>query len=147
MQLSKFTDYALRTLMHLAVAEGHMLTTRQIADIHGAKYNHLAKVTQWLAREGYVISNRGRTGGIRLAHAMENISVGEVVRKLESQTDLVECLSAGGGDCLLSPCCGLTGALVKAQDAFFAVLDGYSLADISSGSSRMRSLLVKLNAT
>lgn len=146
MQLSKFTDYALRTLMHLAVADDHMLTTRQIADIHGAKYNHLAKVTQWLAREGYVTSNRGRTGGIRLARPMAEISVGEVVRKLESQTELVECLRADGGACVLSPNCGLTGALVTAQNAFYAALDDVTLASLSSGSARMRSLLTSLNA-
>lgn len=52
LQFSKFTDYALRTLMHLAVADEHILTTRQIADIHWAFYNHLAKVTQWLVRDG-----------------------------------------------------------------------------------------------
>ena len=52
LQFSKFTDYALRTLMHLAVADEHMLTSRQIADIHWAFYNHLAKVTQWLVRDG-----------------------------------------------------------------------------------------------
>ncbi|MGB0410318.1 MAG: RrF2 family transcriptional regulator [Pikeienuella sp.] len=146
MQLSKFSDYALRTLMHLAVAEDNVLTTRQIAAIHDAKYNHLTKVTQWLAREGYVTSIRGRTGGIRLARPMEDISVGDVVRRLESQTELVECMRADGGACILSPCCGLTGALAKAQSAFFEVLDGYTLADISGGDSRMRKLLASLNA-
>lgn len=146
MQLSKFTDYALRTLMHLAVAEDNMLTTRQIAEIHGAKYNHLAKVTQWLAREGYVASNRGRTGGIRLARPMHDISIGEVVRKLESQTALVECLGESGGNCILSPCCGLTGALAKAEAAFFAALDEISLAEIATGNGRMRNLLARLNA-
>lgn len=146
MQLSKFTDYALRTLMHLAVAEDHLLTTRQIADIHDAKYNHLAKVTQWLAAEGYVVSNRGRAGGIRLARGVGEISIGEVVRKLESQTALVECLSATGGNCRLSPSCGLTGALAKAQDAFFAVLDDITLSDLTAGNSQMRALLTSLNA-
>lgn len=146
MQLSKFTDYTLRMLMHLSVAEGHLLTTRRIAEIHDAKYNHLSKVTQWLAREGYVISNRGRSGGIRLARPTNEISIGEVMRKLESPADLVECMRSDGGACRLAPCCGLTGALETAKEAFFAALDDVTLADISDKDARMRHLLLRLNA-
>ncbi len=145
MQLSKFTDYALRTLMHLAVTEGHMLTTRQIADIHGAKYNHLAKVTQWLVREGYVASLRGRTGGLRLAKPTDAINIGRLVRNLESQSDLVECLRPDGGNCVLAPACGLTSALRDAQDAFFASLDRLTLADLTKRDPPMARLLSRLN--
>jgi Rrf2 family nitric oxide-sensitive transcriptional repressor len=144
MQLSKFTDYALRTLMHLAVADGNLLTTRQIADIHEAKYNHLAKVTQWLVREGYVSSNRGRSGGIKLAMATPDVNVGELVRKLESQTELVECMRPDGGHCALSPACGLSTALIAAQNAFYAALDQVTLADLTSKNAAMRRLLESL---
>ncbi|MBW4707457.1 Rrf2 family transcriptional regulator [Roseobacter sp. YSTF-M11] len=146
MQLSKFTDYALRTLMHLAVAEGHILTTRQIAEIHQAKYNHLAKVTQWLVREGYVVSVRGRTGGIRLAKPTSEINIGRLVQKLESQSELVECMRADGGNCILAPKCGLTGALIAAQDAFYASLGQLTLDDLSNKNPGMHKILSRLNA-
>lgn len=145
MQLSKFTDYALRTLMHLAVANEHMLTTRQIAEIHDAKYNHLAKVTQWLVREGYVLSLRGRSGGLRLAKGTDVINIGHVVRDLESQSVLVECLRPDGGTCRLAPSCGLTSALKIAQDAFFASLDTLTLADLTKNDVSMARLLAQLN--
>ena len=145
MQLSKFTDYALRTLMHLAVADEHMLTTRQIADIHDASYNHLAKVTQWLVRGGYVTSVRGRSGGLRLAQKTTDMNVGHIVRELESQTVLVECLRPDGGKCLLAPSCGLTGALRDAQNAFYAALDKVTLADLTGNSTPMARLLTRLN--
>ncbi len=146
MQLSKFTDYALRTLMHLAVTEGHQLTTRQIADIHDVKYNHLAKVTQWLVREGYAVSTRGRTGGIALIKPPKEINLGEVVRNLESQSDLVECMRPDGGNCILSTTCGLSAALMVAQDAFFAALDKVTLADLTTQNASMLRLLNRLNA-
>ncbi len=145
MQLSKFTDYALRTLMHLAVADGHMLTTRQIADMHGAKYNHLAKVTQWLVREGYVVSVRGRSGGLRLARDTEEVNIGGVVRGLESQSDLVDCLRPDGGNCILAPSCGLTSALRTAQNAFFQSLDSLTLADLTKRNASMARLLTSLH--
>lgn len=145
MQLSKFSDYALRTLMHLAVAKEHMLTTRQIADIHDAKYNHLAKVTQWLVREGYVASVRGRSGGLRLAKDTKDVNVGQILRALESQSNLVECLRPDGGNCVLSGACGLTSALRAAQDAFFQSLDAMTLADLTNNDAPMTRLLTRLN--
>lgn len=145
MQLSKFSDYAIRTLMHLAVADKHMLTTRQIADIHRAKYNHLAKVTQWLVREGYVVSMRGRAGGLKLAKDTKEINVGHVLRDLESQSELVECMRADGGSCILSPLCPLTTALKAAQTAFFDSLSQLTLQDLTSENRPIGHLLSQLN--
>ncbi|WP_299958482.1 Rrf2 family transcriptional regulator [uncultured Roseobacter sp.] len=145
MQLSTFSDYAIRTLMHLAVADRHMLTTRQIAVIHGAKYNHLAKVTQWLVREGYVVSLRGRAGGLKLAMDTKEINVGLVLRDLESQSALVECMRADGGSCILSPLCPLTAALKAAQTAFFDSLSQLTLNDLTSKNRPIGHLLSQLN--
>lgn len=145
MQLSKFTDYALRILMHLAVAEKSLMTTRQVANIHDAKYNHLAKVTQWLVREQYVVSIRGRSGGLRLAKPSESINIGTIVRSLEVQTDLVECMQSDGGNCILSPDCKLTFALKDAQNAFFESLDTVTLADLTIRNRSMARFLTALN--
>lgn len=146
MQLSTFTDYALRMLMHLAVADGYKLTTRQISDIHDAKYNHLAKVTQWLVREGYVASTRGRAGGLELARDPAEINIGTVVRALEGHDGLVDCLRPdGGGSCALFPQCVLTGALAEAQEAFFRSLDSKTLAQLTPEGRRIVPLLQRLN--
>ncbi|MEP4198128.1 MAG: Rrf2 family transcriptional regulator [Aliishimia sp.] len=147
MQLAKFTDYALRVLMHLAVADKYALSTRQISEIHDARFNHLAKVTQWLSREGYVSSTRGRSGGLRLARSPEMINVGQIVRELEREDALVECLKSDGGLCALSPICGLTSALRTAQDAFFETLDGYTIADLTPPGGHLAHLLERLNTS
>lgn len=145
MQLSKFTDYALRTLMHLAASADHRLTTRQIAEMHDAKYNHLAKVTQWLVRENYVRAIRGRAGGLKLAVPPQDINIGTLIRQLEHPSDLVECMRADGGSCPLTPCCGLTRALELAQEAFFNALSDTTLADLSTADPMMLRLLSRLN--
>lgn len=46
MQLTKFSDYALRVVLHLANSNTTLVTKREIASIHRIKYNHLSKVTQ-----------------------------------------------------------------------------------------------------
>jgi Rrf2 family transcriptional regulator, nitric oxide-sensitive transcriptional repressor len=145
MQLTKFSDYALRILLHLALADGRLISTKDIAEIHSAKYNHLAKVTQWLAAEGLIEAIRGRSGGMRLAIAAENINIGKVVRKLEGRSSLVECMQEDGGNCRLSKACGLSIALTKAQDAFFDVLDEFTLTDLILAHPSMTDLLLSIH--
>ena len=146
MQLTKFSDYALRVIVHLAASPEALMSTRQIAEIHGAKYNHMAKVTGWLVAEGYAVSLRGRAGGLRLARAPEQINLGSLLRRLEADQPLVECHGAGPSGCRLAPACGLSIALASAQEAFYQALDRYSLADVAQLSPRMPGLLAQLNA-
>ena len=145
MQLSKFSDYALRVLVHLAASPDQLLSTRQIADIHDAKYNHMAKVTGWLVSEGYAEALRGRGGGLRLALPPGDINLGMLVRRLEADKPLVECLGQDGGTCRLAPACGLSMALSTAQEAFFSALDPLSLASVLRLSPGMFGLLGDLN--
>lgn len=145
MQLSKFSDYALRVIVHLAASPDQLLSTRQIAELHGAKYNHLAKVTGWLVHEGYAEALRGRGGGLRLTRDPSEINLGMLLRDLEANKPLVECFGADGGNCQLAPACGLSIALQAAQDAFFDVLESYTLATTIELAPKMPTLLSALN--
>ncbi len=145
MQLSMFSDYALRVLVHLAASPDKVLTTRQIAELHAAKYNHLSKVTGWLVHEGYARSARGRGGGLRLARDPSDINLGRLLRDLEADKPLVECMGAENIRCRLAPACGLSVALHSAQDAFFGVLDEYSLDRVLTLSPGMGNLLSSLD--
>lgn len=146
MQLNKFTDYALRVLIHLAVARDARLSAREIAAMQGISFNHLAKVTQWLAAEGYVTATRGRNGGMTLARPAPEISIGAVVRRAEADTALVECMRNDGGACCLAPACALTGMLAEAQEAFFATLDKRTLADVVALRPGIAKLIGRLEA-
>jgi Rrf2 family nitric oxide-sensitive transcriptional repressor len=127
MKLTRYTDYALRVLMHLAVQPRQLTSISTIARAYGISQNHLVKVVQDLRVAGFVEAARGRTGGIRLARPPEAIVLGEVVRHTEEGFDLVNC-----GSCLIAPACALTGALHHALGAFMDVLDGYSIADLTN---------------
>ncbi|RFC67656.1 MULTISPECIES: RrF2 family transcriptional regulator [Mesorhizobium] len=129
MRLAAFTDYGLRVLMRLAGTPGEPLTTAGIAEEFQIPYNHLTKVVLDLSRGGFVTTQRGAGGGIRLARSANAITLGEVVRHLESRYDMVECFRADGGACLLNPLCRLKPQLVAAREAFLIELDKTSLAD------------------
>ena len=82
MRLSLQTDYALRTLIFLAGRPGRA-TVAQIAEFFHISRDHVAKVVQLLARQGFVRSIRGIGGGVELARSPESISVGEVITVTE----------------------------------------------------------------
>ena len=145
MQLSMFSDYVFRVIVHLASSPDKMLSARQIADIHDAKYNHMAKVCGWLVSEGYAVSLRGRGGGLKLAGEPKDINIGVLVRKLEADKPLVECFDPCNGNCRLRPACGLSIALRQAQEAFYSCLDEFDLASVIGLSPNMPLLLQRLN--
>lgn len=130
MQLTQFTDYSLRLLIYLArLPEPGMATIAEVAEFHQISRNHLIKVAATLANEGYIISTRGKGGGIGLAKSPKAIGLGDLVRKTELNMNLVECFDMPNSQCRLSRGCVLKGVLQEAQSAFMAVLDSYTLAD------------------
>jgi Rrf2 family nitric oxide-sensitive transcriptional repressor len=130
MRLTAYTDYALRTLMFLALNRDQLATIQQIADVHGIAKNHLTKVVHQLGMLGYVTTIRGRKGGLRLAREPSAINVGEVVRHTENDFFMATCFDPHSGGCVYAGACGLQGALGRASGAFLAVLDGLTLEQV-----------------
>lgn len=142
MQLDKFTDYGLRVLIHLKTRAPARVAVAEIAARFDLSANHLSKVCTALASEGFVLSERGRAGGMTLAKPPQSIKIGAVVRALTKNTAVAECFAAGNCACVILPACGLRDPLREAQEAFFKVLDGYSLADVTRRSDLLQSLLL-----
>jgi Rrf2 family nitric oxide-sensitive transcriptional repressor len=136
MRLTRYTDYSLRLLIHLAAHDGKLCSIAEVSRAHGVSQNHMMKVAHDLGRAGYIKAERGRLGGLRLARTAGEINVGEVVRHTEEGFDLVDC-----ANCAIASACGLTGALAQALRAFMTVLDGYTLADLARSRSKLRRLL------
>lgn len=132
MQLTLFSDYSLRVLLYLTAHRGRRVALPEVASAYGISQHHLGKVAQSLIEQGLVVSVRGRGGGLSLAREPRDINVGAVVRSTEPHLNLVECFDAHTNTCPINPACGLKQALLRAQEAFFAELDRYSLADFSS---------------
>lgn len=130
MRLTAYTDYTLRTLMHLAVNRDRLVTIQDIADIHGISKNHLMSVVHHLGLTGMVETVRGRNGGLRLNKEPANIHIGDVVRSTETDFFMAECFDRENRACLYTPSCALKVVLRKATAAYLDVLDGVTLADL-----------------
>ena len=141
MQLTQYTDFGLRTLIALAINPGERLTVTEISSAYGISRNHLVKVVARLAELGYVETVRGKGGGVRLARAPGGIRLGEVVRNMEAELGVVECLEADGGKCVITPACRLKSVLRDATDRFLDCLDEYTLADAVKPRAPMARLL------
>lgn len=133
MQLTRFTDLALRVVMYVARERGRLCTMGEIAAFYQVSHEYLRKVVHKLARLGYLRSARGRGGGLALARAPASIRLGELVLAMEEDLSIVDCHAAA---CVLLPGCSLKSTLDRAGRAFIAALDEATLADLL-GSRRM----------
>jgi Rrf2 family nitric oxide-sensitive transcriptional repressor len=147
MRLTVHTDYALRVLMTLALLSDRVVTIDELARRHRVSKNHLMKVAQTLVGLGLVQSVRGRAGGLRLARDSREIRMGAVVRDLEGDLRLVECLGEGPATCVFTGACRLTRALTDALQAFLAELDKVTLADLAGAGPGMRERMGLPNKT
>lgn len=129
MQINAFSDYSLRVLMYLAVTGDRLVSSREVSEAYNLSFDHIAKVSQFLVREGYVTAVRGRGGGMRLAKDPSEITIGDVLRKSEAGSGLVECMRGEPVHCVLAPVCGLNPIFAEANEAFFGMLDRRTLAD------------------
>lgn len=141
MRLTLHTDYSLRVLIHAGVADGKVITINDIAKAFDISKQHLMKVVNNLSQKGYLDTVRGRGGGIRLSRPPRDINVGEVVRDTEETLAIVGCLEQRGY-CPIQRVCELRGVLDEATQAFLAVLDGYTLADLIKPRRALSSLLL-----
>ena len=131
MHLTTYTDYSLRVLIYLGLEPDRLATIQEISDQYEISRNHLMKVVHDLGRLGYVETIRGKHGGLRLGRAPEKINIGEVIRNMEPDMALVECLQPTQSHCRIVRECILKSVLCEALDNFLSTLDRYTLADLA----------------
>lgn len=129
MHITRHTDYALRVLIYVALKGEEQSTIGEIAERYAISKNHLMKIVQSLNAKGYLVAQRGKNGGLRLQGDPRHLSIGALVRDMEQDLALVECFE-NPGNCLITPACRLKQVLAEALEAFFQVLDRYTLADL-----------------
>lgn len=130
MQLTKFTDYSLRVVMYLARHPEGLATIAEISKAYDIPAAHLMKVVHRLGQRGYIVTVRGKGGGMRLARAPDMINIGDLVRDTEDNMDIAECFGSVKRSCPMLPACVLKSVLTEARKSFLATLDFYRLSDL-----------------
>jgi Rrf2 family transcriptional regulator, iron-responsive regulator len=141
MRLTRQTNYAIRIMMYCAANEGRLSRIPEIASAYSVSELFLFKILQPLVENGLVETVRGRNGGVRLAKPAAEISLFDVVRVTEENFAMAECFENDASDCPLVDSCALNAALREALNAFFGVLERYSIEDLVKERPNMRALL------
>jgi Rrf2 family nitric oxide-sensitive transcriptional repressor len=140
MRVTLNTDFSLRVLMYLGTQDDGLSTIQEIADRFDISRTHLMKVVHQLGVRGYITTLRGKNGGIKLGMRPEDIVLGAVVRDTEEDLAVIGCLE-GPRYCVIEKACILRRAFREATNAFLAVLDSYTLADLLKPRSALANLL------
>jgi Rrf2 family nitric oxide-sensitive transcriptional repressor len=144
MRLTDYTDYSLRVMLYLAVRPEGLTTIQEISNAYGISKNHLMKVVQRLGELGWIVTVRGRNGGLKLNERSAGLTIGEVVRKTENDFAIVGCF-AGDDEahrhCVIQPHCRLKGVFAAARDAFLAELDKHTVGELAEPASELATLL------
>lgn len=139
MQLSRFSDYSMRTLFYVANNTEQLSTLAEIAHFYDISVDHLRKVVHSLSKAGYLKTYRGKNGGIELARPPKEINIGAVISHSEGLSPLVDCFSQG---CRINNVCSFQHVLAEAQGAFIHTLQQYTLADLMKNPALKETLIV-----
>ncbi len=137
MALSQKCQYAVRALFELAKhGDGGLVTLRDISERQHIPSRFLENLMTELRHGGFVKAKRGKDGGFMLNRSAREVSVGEIVRYMESSLSPVECVA--GHACPLRGKCVFLDLWNEAKEAMEAVLDDRNLADLVAEEERRR---------
>ena len=91
--LNQTAEYALRTAVYLAEqGERGPVVASEMAVALSIPSNYLSKILHQLARDGVLTSQRGKSGGFRLARAPEQITLTQVIAAFDPIDEKRRCL-------------------------------------------------------
>lgn len=125
MQLSRYTDYALRILIYLYTHNDRLCSIHEIATYYNISQNHLMKIVHKLGKGGFIKTVRGRRGGLELNMSPSEIKLGNIIKYTEEGAYHVKC-----SECIIRQNCNLPCFLVEAMNKFYTTLSQYSLDDL-----------------
>lgn len=134
--LSKTSQYALRAMVYLARHSGDGLMSRatDVANGLGVPSNYLSKILHALGREGVLVSERGPSGGFRLARPADRISLSEVIGAFDELRRDDRCL-LGRRRCRDSNPCAAHGRWKDVSERMYGFFEETTVADLLEAES------------
>ena len=142
MKIGKGVEWAAHACAVLALLPpGAALSREALAEFLGVPPPYLAKQLQALSRAGLVVTQRGVTGGYRLARDVEAISLWDVTAAVEGTAPSFRCTEIRrNGPCGASPAecpgpCDIAAAFQKAEAMFRQSLAAVPLTQVVAGAT------------
>ena len=133
MKLSTRSRYGARILVDLARHNNQgPVQIGEISKRQDISVKYLEQLIRPLKQAKLVESVRGPKGGHMLAKNPEKITLGQIVRLFEGQSDLVECVS-NPETCNMADDCQVRQAWKDAPRVLYEKLDSTTIADLMEG--------------
>ncbi|HOZ55923.1 MAG TPA: Rrf2 family transcriptional regulator [bacterium] len=132
MKFSTRTTYGLRAMIKLAANYNKAaVSLAHIAKKEKISQKYLERLFVALKKEKLVLSEKGASGGYRLARDPKNIRIYDIVRVLEGEINPFHCVNDKGEIICSQKChCGATAILIKVQGAINSTLQSMKLSDL-----------------
>jgi Rrf2 family protein len=136
MRLTKRGEYALRAMIDLGIAQEAgrpMIQIAELASHERIPIKFLEAILVNLKGAGYLDSKRGQQGGYWLKMPMEQIRIGDVVRRIDGPLAPIPCVSQNFYErcsCPDEEHCGLRMLMLDVRNAISDILDRYTLAQV-----------------
>ena len=133
MKLSTRSRYGARILVDLARHNNQgPVQIGEISKRQDISVKYLEQLIRPLKQANLVESVRGPKGGHMLAEKPDKITLGQIVRLFEGQSDLVECVS-NPETCNMADDCQVRLAWKDATRVLYEKLDSTTIADLMEG--------------
>lgn len=129
MKITRAADYAIRLLAYLATTRSES-TNSKLSDELGVSFNHLARVINLLARNKYLITRKGKNGGLKLAVDPKKIKVSDVIETIEGPIVLSDCIFHKES-CKFSRHCKFRKCLIGLKSSINKLLSVTTIHDLS----------------
>lgn len=129
MKLTRASDYAVRILRALSIAKNEGTTSADLALKLNIPVNHIAKVVNKLSRNRFIISKKGKGGGVWLARTPGSIKISEIIETMEGPIMLSDCLFISGV-CEFSKTCKFRKNLAKINNSINGLFSNLSVKDL-----------------
>jgi len=130
MKITRAADYAIRILIHLA-SGGEERTSSALSKTLNIPFNHIAKIVHGLSRNGYLITRKGKGGGLKLAKDPKDINVYEVIASIEGPMIISDCILSRD-ICKFSKKCKFRSCLSGLKGKIENLLRSTKVSDLAS---------------
>jgi len=135
--ISRTGIHAVKSLAVLAgLPNGEYLGATAIAEKINAPQNYLGKILRILAREGLLISQKGKGGGVRLARDAGQISLYDVLEPIDQVSQWDGCF-LGNGECSENHACGAHAQWKPVRNHYLNFLRSTTIRDIEKNTVKL----------
>jgi Rrf2 family protein len=137
LEITRQADYALRAVADIArTPNGEKVSTASIAARQKIPLPFLAKIISQLVVRGILESTRGASGGVRLAHSADSITICEIIEAIDGPIAINICVHDAAA-CEFSQSCALCEIFTETQRLVIKRLESITIADLIKRGTEM----------